>query len=146
MKNINCVFDGACEPKNPGGAMGMGAAFFEEKKLLKNHSSFEIANKSNTNNVAEYKAFLWLLDELIKFNLTKEKVSIYGDSKLVINQMLGEYKINAGNYVPYAIKAKDKIKLFEHINFIWVPREKNSYADSLSKKALIENKIKIAVR
>lgn len=146
MKVVNCVFDGACEPTNPGGAMGMGGAIFEDRKLLSKYSSFEPINIKNTNNVAEYKAVLWVMDELIKLSLHNERITIFGDSKLVINQLKGEWKINKGEYSVYALIAKQKKSLFKSINFIWIPREENAYADNLSKKALKEHNIEITIR
>lgn len=146
MKNINCVFDGACEPRNPGGALGLGAGIFEEHSLVKNYSSFEPAHTNNTNNVAEYKAVIWVLETLVSLDLHQECVNIYGDSKLVVCQMNSEWKLNKGQYIPFAVKAKQLAKQFKNLSFTWVPRDKNVYADNLSKKELIKHSIQITKR
>lgn len=136
-RKINCVFDGSCLPKNPGGKMGIGAAIFEgfgnNKKLLKKFSKEESANPNNTNNVAEYKAIIWIMQELIKLKLEKEQIRIYGDSDLVISQMNKDFKIKRGNYVEYAKEALELTSKFIDIDFIWIPRTRNSYADNLSR-------------
>jgi len=146
MKNINCVFDGACEPTNPGGALGIGGAIFEDKVLIEKYSTFELPNFKNTNNVAEYKAVLWGLTTLIRLKLTNENITIYGDSKLVINQLTGTFKINTGYYVSLAWEAKELLKQFSNIKFEWIVREKNVYADNLSKEELKKHNIQITKR
>lgn len=146
MYQIICYFDGACEPRNPGGAMGMGAFIFINGKELFVHSSFESANPNNTNNIAEYKGIIWILKTLIEKKLNRENIIIRGDSKMVINQMAGIYGINKGNYVPYAYEARGYLSSFKSINFEWIPREQNTQADNLSKKELLNHGIFITKR
>lgn len=137
MKNINCVFDGACL-KNPGGKIGIGAAIFEDKTLIMEISTFIPPKPTNTNNVAEYMAVQWVVNELIERKLTNEKIKIVGDSQLVIKQLGGaNWGIKLGPYVQIALEVKSLLYLFKNITFELVPREKNSYADKLSKKMLL---------
>lgn len=142
-RKLQCYFDGACEPKNPGGAMGYGAAIFENGVLLKECSGFDAAAPTNTNNVAEYKALLWLLEQKELFE-TDVEITVFGDSRLVINQLgIANWNIRKGNYVIFAQRAKEKISSIKNIKFVWIPREENSYADQLSKQQLIEHHIKL---
>ena len=144
MKTIELYFDGSCLV-NPNGAMGFGALLIDlDSKTRTELSDGEPASKGNTNNVAEYRALLMGLDELDK--VKDANVKIMGDSKLVISQISGDWKIknkpNAKSqpkYAPYALQAREKIvSLFKNnnirFNFEWIPREQNEDCDSLSNR------------
>lgn len=144
-------FDGCCEPKNPGGNMGIGATFRCEGQEIFKHSSFVKQASNNTNNIAEYMAFEQLLDWLEANKICDRKIHICGDSKLVICQMLGQWKMNGGYYIPYARRCKEKLAQLREKNKLsftlqWVPREQNHYADELSKAQLIDNGVEFRIQ
>lgn len=128
-----CYIDGACEPTNPGGHMGIGAAVFENGVSIYSYSQHVPLNPKNSNNVAEYSALLKLIDWLVEQELTDHEILVRGDSKLVVNQMSGQWNINSGLYAPFAYEATKKIRQFKNIRFEWIPREMNEFADELSK-------------
>ncbi len=136
---ITCYFDGACEPRNPGGNMGIGAIVIKEDEVLFEHSEYIVAHPSNSNNVAEYMGLNKILDWLLENNLNEHTILVYGDSKLAIEQVSGRWRIKQGRYVKYAHEAREKKGKFSNIMFNWIPREKNSIADDLSKKGMIKN-------
>ena len=148
--NLVAYFDGCCEPKNPGGNMGMGAVLRCNGKELFSYSHFVKAKSSNTNNVAEYMAFEAILDFILKSKYEKRSFTIYGDSKLVIEQMFGTWNMKGGLYIPYAQSCKLKIQQVRdqgnRINGIWIPRTQNNYADELSKAQLINNGIEFKIQ
>jgi len=130
------------EPCNPGGVMSCGMAIFlQDGNVLWRHGQIvkpkEGAQKEeSTNNCAEY-AGLWILvQELLRRNLQEEEILIHGDSQLVINQMWGTWGMNAGAYIPLALKCKELLIQFTNLMGQWIPREENYLADSLSKSAL----------
>ena len=136
MKNYKCFFDGACEPKNPGGKIGAGV-FVTDGEQIFEKSIYKPANPKNTNNIAEYLAFIRVL-ELMK-NKTDCKIEIFGDSMLVINQMNGEWQIKSGAYREYALKAKpllEELKKKNAVIIAWIPRDQNEKADFQSMKAI----------
>ena len=59
-----------------------------------------------------------------------------GDSQLVIKQMFGRWRIKGGCYVELPREAKLLLRQFQIITGKWVPRERNSAADELSKAAI----------
>lgn len=131
---IKCYFDGSCEPKNPGGIMGMGAIVEQDGKEIFVHSNKIPAEITNTNNIAEYLAFTEILNYLLRADLQNEDITIYGDSKLVIEQMFGTWKMKkGGKYIPYAINSKKLLKYFSNLKGQWIPREENTRCDDLSK-------------
>ena len=86
MKKIQ--FDGAAVP-NPG-KMGIGVVLIEDKRKIAKISK-KLPDKG-TNNIAEYTALLTGLTKALE--LGWKHIIIEGDSKLVINQVKGAWKIN----------------------------------------------------
>ncbi len=134
--NITCYFDGACEPKNPGGNMGLGAAIFFDGVEFQTYSLFVDAHPANSNNVAEYGALQWVLNTLIELGLNDKPITIYGDSMLVVMQMSGKWKMKNGLYLQYAKECKQLVNMFFNLSIKWVPREQNCFADDLSKSEI----------
>lgn len=147
---IKAWFDGCCEPVNPGGVASFGAIIFnEEQKIWECSQIFypqKGKEKETSNNVAEYSGFLAILEYLLKNNLEKEKIQIYGDSNLVIQQMFGTWKMRQGFYIPIALKAQKLLKKFKNIKGSWIPREQNGLADELSKAELIKAGIEFRIQ
>ena len=56
-------------------------------------------NESCSNNVAEYQAFIAGLE--MAFDMKISYLEVYGDSKLVINQLLTHYEVRNEGLVPY---------------------------------------------
>src|SRR5574339_740864 len=139
---VVCFFDGACEPKNPGGNMGIGAIIFHEGKEVARCANFVKEDISNSCNVAEYMALHWVLTTLVLLELNHKVKIIRGDSQMVINQMKGEWKIKGGRYSEYAYLCQIHFtENFTNTKFQWIPRHENYFADELSKKAFRENNV-----
>ena len=124
-------FDGASR-SNPGPA-SYGGVIYEngvERYTYKKYIG------TTTNNVAEYKA---LLNGLL---LAKEKgitrLEVYGDSKLVIEQVTGNWKVKSRLLIPIhrEICAVLINNPFEQITFQHVYRKNNKRADELANEAL----------
>lgn len=158
-------FDGACEPTNPNGSMGLGAILYEAPyckistanvELGQDHSVLfrygkcihrgEHGFDSTSNNVAEYLSALRLIKFLAEEGMQNENVLLCGDSQLVIKQMNGEWGMNGGIYIKYALMLKENIKSFTNLDFMWIPRELNSIADVLSKSQMIERGVKFKIQ
>lgn len=144
LNNFEIFFDGACNPVNPGGHMGYGFIIKENNEYISHGSFYEEPSRNNTNNVAEYKACIEAMHSLLNYtklnNIKIFTVVVYGDSKLVVEQMNGKWRINAGAYVEFAQKTKKLIEdsfVKERIYFKWIPREQNEEADELSVQELI---------
>lgn len=159
MLNTVLIFtDGSCWP-NPNGDMGIGVVcynsvnFSVENKNKRNiKSSYDSVEEIKTiskrinfgtfgygetsNNLAEHEALL----EAFVFIHSNEnkKFIVFSDSEMMVKQMRGEYKINTElAYGPIAFQNKEILKEIistgKEIEFIWIPRELNKKADSLSK-------------
>jgi ribonuclease HI/pterin-4a-carbinolamine dehydratase len=87
-----------------------------------------------TNNQAEYKALKFGLEEAK--NMKASRVDVYMDSLLIVNQMLGHFKVKNGDLRPLHENIKKLIESFERVKFTHVPRELNKLADAMVNKAL----------
>ncbi len=86
-----------------------------------------------TNNQAEYTAVIAGLRYLSATSY--RKITIRMDSKLVIEQLAGRWKINNAQLRELADQAKELLRDFEH-DLEWIPREQNSRADANANAAL----------
>lgn len=87
-----------------------------------------------TNNVAEYTGLVEGLRAAVEVNATV--VSVRMDSKLVVEQMSGRWKIKNAGLQPLALKARDLAARFDRITYQWIPRAQNSHADRLANEAM----------
>lgn len=123
---------------NPGPA-GCGAVVFDSagKRVV------EVADYlgTTTNNVAEYEAVLRglrkLKEEYPEGHFSHIPIVIRMDSKLVIEQLKGAYKVKHPNLIPRYLKVKNLIaRSFPLISFEHVRREFNKDADALANEAM----------
>ena len=122
-------FDGATNP-NPG-ERGIGG-------VLKGPAGERIEISENigfgTNNEAEYAALMAVLDAAIDAKV--QKLEVFGDSQLVIKQVSGEWLINSKALVPMCQSVLDLKAQIPSVTLRGIPREQNSEADVLSKRAI----------
>jgi ribonuclease HI len=136
-QGILAWFDGACEPLNPGGTASFGVIVKGEDGtvLLRDHRVVG-KSKAMSNNLAEYAGVLHILKHLA--SRRPGRVTIHGDSNLVINQLSGKWRVRKGLYLSIAVETKELLAhlrgLGWQINFCWIPREQNEECDRLSKK------------
>jgi probable phosphoglycerate mutase len=119
---------------NPGPS-GSGAVVIDETSglVLREISMFiGIA----TNNVAEYSALKAALAEVRKIN-PSAKIDVRMDSKLVIEQMSGRWKIKHPDMRTLAIEVQALAAGLD-ISYKWIPREENHRADALANRAMDE--------
>ena len=86
-----------------------------------------------TNNVAEYRGLIAGL-ELAAEHAPGADVEVRMDSRLVVEQMSGNWKIKHPDMKPLAMQAKRLAP--SGTVFTWVPRAQNSHADRLANEAL----------
>jgi ribonuclease HI len=129
--------------------MGFGAVVTENGGIIwraAGMSSPDGDRGPTSNNIAEYAGLLALLDYFIEAGLTDCEIEVRGDSKLVIEQMTGNWRIGEGLYVQAARQAQRLASQFSNLRFLWIPREHNHLADALSKSELIKAGIRIPER
>ncbi|WP_434453355.1 bifunctional RNase H/acid phosphatase [Lentzea sp. E54] len=87
-----------------------------------------------TNNVAEYQGLIAGLRAAQELNA--ETVDVRMDSKLVVEQMSGRWKIKHPSMQPLAKEAQALGRAFQKITYEWIPRERNRQADRLANEAM----------
>jgi len=128
-------FDGASR-SNPGPASYGGVIY--------NDAGAEVATYKKyigkqTNNVAEYLGCFHGIQACVQEGI--KNVIIYGDSKLVVEQVSGRWKVKSPNIKPIYDEIKKVLatKPFDSIEFKHVRRNKNKRADELANQAIDEH-------
>ena len=153
-QKIEVYFDGLCQPYNPG---GIACYAFVIKRYGYNNNNDETCvgqtiysqyglaaepfTNDASNNVAEYMGIVKALERLLllpHLNDDNSKIIVRGDSKLVVYQIKGKYKVKASRIVPLHQTVVSLISKFKVLNIEWIPREQNMDADRLSNKAYQE--------
>src|SRR5438105_9192369 len=128
-REVTVSFDGASRG-NPGRA-AIGVVVLENGIPIR-----EIGETIGvtTNNVAEYRALLRGLEEAAA--LGARAVRIQSDSELVVRQLSGQYKVRSPTLAPLHRQALARMRQFERVSVVHVPREQNEDADALANQAL----------
>lgn len=129
-KDAILFFDGASKG-NPG--VGGGGWILQSSKKTLAYGWYYLPNC--TNNEAEYCGLIEGLRCAKSLNL--KNIEFRGDSKLVINQVLGNWKCKAINLIPLKETASALLKMFKR-NGLWIPRKENFVADLLSNLSVKE--------
>jgi ribonuclease H / adenosylcobalamin/alpha-ribazole phosphatase len=117
---------------NPGPA-GYGAVVFDAANgavLAERAESLGTA----TNNVAEYRGLIAGLSAAAE--LGARRVVVRMDSKLVVEQMSGRWRVNHESMRPLNREAERLRSRFDEVSFEWIPRERNTHADRLANEAM----------
>lgn len=87
-----------------------------------------------TNNQAEYQALRLGMEEAKVMHI--QELHVYMDSLLVVNQMLGRFKVKNRDLWPIHEAIKELSKAFKRVTYTHVPRELNKIADAEVNEAL----------
>ena len=117
---------------NPGDA-GIGATI--------DHDGVRIADISEsigtqTNNFAEYTAVIRSLEKCIELGFTNEAIAFKLDSKLVVEQVQGNWKVKEPTLRPLVARVRELVTKFPHVSFTHIPRAQNKDADALVNAAI----------
>lgn len=87
-----------------------------------------------TNNVAEYEALIWGLENVRA--LGHSEVTVYADSELLVKQINGAYRVKNAGLKPLFVRALGLLRAFEGYEVRHVRREDNKHADALANEAM----------
>jgi ribonuclease H / adenosylcobalamin/alpha-ribazole phosphatase len=116
---------------NPGPA-AYGAVLFDadsREVIAEQSETIGVA----TNNVAEYRGLIAGL-ELYREHAPEADLEVRMDSRLVVEQMSGRWKIKHPDMKPLAMQAKRLAP--PGTTYTWIPREQNKHADRILNEAL----------
>ena len=117
---------------NPGPA-GYGAVVWTEDRTTVLAESKQAIGRA-TSNVAEYRGLIAGLDDALK--LGASEAAVYLDSKLLVEQMSGRWKVKHPDLIELHAQARSRAARFDRISYSWIPRERNSHADRLANEAM----------
>ena len=147
MSDYILRFDGSCQGPPNKKRIGMGIHLTwinpcedDEEDLVYARGWNTIGRPTitkNTNNVAEYEALIHGLEIFSQIEVECCKLHIYGDSKLVINQVFGKWKVNLPHLKLLNNVAEGLVRRIglEYITVTWIPREQNKLADKYAQNA-----------
>jgi ribonuclease HI len=118
------IFDGG-SLGNPGRGYGSFQATSDRGATIGDRFDFSPAGEAVTNNQAEYLALIGALERLKEVlgeraNLTT--VDVRGDSQLVVNQLLGRWKVNNPELKPLHERARSLLRGFGRTELHWHDR------------------------
>ena len=87
-----------------------------------------------TNNVAEYSALVWGLENALAAGV--QSIVVRADSELMVKQMLGQYKVKSEDLKPLFMQAKDLFARFDEASIAHVYRTENKRADALANETM----------
>src|SRR4051794_23052068 len=116
---------------NPGPA-GYGALVREGSLVLAERAA---SIGRATNNVAEYRGLIAGLEAASEVD-PQADIEVRMDSKLVVEQMNGRWKVKHPDMRPLASEASELVRRFPRVSFSWIPRSQNAAADRLANQAM----------
>lgn len=117
---------------NPGPA-GYGAVVHTEDRATVLAESKQAIGRA-TNNVAEYRGLIAGLEDAMR--LGASEADVFMDSKLVVEQMSGRWKVKHPDLIELHAQARKLAARFDRIGYTWIPREQNKHADRLANEAM----------
>ncbi|WP_144207273.1 bifunctional RNase H/acid phosphatase [Mycobacterium tilburgii] len=117
---------------NPGPA-GYGAVVHSADRGTALAESMEAIGRA-TNNVAEYRGLIAGLEDAARMGASE--VDVFMDSKLVVEQMSGRWKVKHPDLAELHAQARRLAARFDRITYTWIPRERNKHADRLANEAM----------
>lgn len=118
---------------NPGIAGAGSLVIDAESKDTLAQIVYAFSGKAS-NNVAEYRGLIEGLRAAGQ--LGASEVYVFMDSKLVVEQMSGRWKIKHPDMQKLALEAREMARGFQRVTYTWVPRAQNKDADELSNVAM----------
>ena len=116
-------FDGACSKEGVWAGITILAPYFIEQANFSYKFYF-----SCTNNIVEYEALLLGLQSLKR--MQAKRVYIYGDSDLILKQVMGTYQVKHPRMRDYRNMALDILECFDEYQIFIIPRSQNAIADT----------------
>jgi ribonuclease HI len=128
MTEYTLYFDGGSN-NNPGRSSS-GSVIYNEDNVEIWAESYYVGDYE-TNNTAEYYGLIRGLEYAVNNNITY--LNVKGDSSLIINQVIGKYKVNSPHLITLHRQVMELVSHFENITFMHILRKFNKRADELSR-------------
>jgi ribonuclease HI len=132
LKTLRLYTDGAARG-NPGPA-GLGVVIEDDQGMRLRGLCRYIGTA--TNNVAEYLAVIEGLSAVGEWK--PDRVEVFLDSKLVVEQLRGNYRVKNAALAPLHARATELLSTLPEVEIRHVERARNKGADALANRAIDE--------
>ena len=105
---------------------GVGLVLISPEKIIIEKS----LRLDSTNNEAEYEALM--MGMAMVQRMGRKSVKFFSDSRLVVGQVKGEFKMKDEKMQGYLSQVKCLQSKFESFNLLHIPRSNNAHANSLA--------------
>lgn len=122
-------FDGATHP-NPG-RIGVGGVLKSPGGQI---IRISFAAGQGNSSEGEYLALIAVLQEAVRRQ--PEKLQVYGDSRVVIDDVRQAGNKGASGLQHYCIEVRQLLMQLKTVTLTWIPRHRNAEADALSQQAI----------
>ena len=112
--------------------MGLGIVLLAPDGTRTEHSS--IAAGTGCNNEAELRALRAALD--LAFTAGARALLLRGDSDVALRYVRGPDRTGIARLQVLIESARERLRRFDDVQLLWVPRHRNREADRLSRQAL----------
>jgi ribonuclease HI len=114
--SIAVYTDAAC--RNNPGPSAIGYAIYDDSGICLETNSKYIGTR--TNNVAEYEALLWGMDQACAH--CRGSVVFHSDSELIVHQVNGDWRVKKEHLRPLVERVLGKKVLFKSFQILHLPR------------------------
>lgn len=134
--DVRIYFDGGFHREQRLAGLGAVIYFTQTNQHYRIRTNLQ-ADYLTSNNEAEYAALLFAIEQLEELGVHHQKIEIFGDSQVVINEMNGEWAVSENVLASWADKIDVKLqKLGLKATYTYVDRKVNEEADQLASQAL----------
>ena len=138
-RSCEVFIDGASRG-NPGPS-GIGVVFTDARGAVGRQLSRYIGE--TTNNVAEYLALIYALQQALRDGCTA--LAVHTDSELLARQINGQYRVRDPRLRLFHDLALELVKGFAQWSIQHIPRSRNAQADRLAGNAVKSHQSKTAI-
>ena len=130
MFSLDTLFDGVVVGQRGGvGTSGGAGVVLMDTDGQLHHHAYSL-NYLCTNNTAEYDALILGLQLAVQMDI--RRLLVKGDSLLIIQQVLGKFKVKEQQLVVCKAKVASLLKKFDEVLFEHIARSSNQMADALA--------------
>ncbi|MEK4304381.1 MULTISPECIES: reverse transcriptase-like protein [Oceanobacillus] len=134
--DITVYFDGGFDLETSHSGLGC-AIYYQQNNTFYRLRKNAMVEELCSNNEAEYAALHLALVELERLDVHHLPVSFYGDSQVVVNQLMGEWPCYEEELTKWADRIENKMNQLGVIpEYKHISRKKNREADRLAGQAL----------
>jgi ribonuclease HI len=134
--DVVAFFDGGYQKDTKQAGFGAVIYYTQSSKRYRIRMNEKVAELTS-NNEAEYAAFLYLVNVLEEYGITKQKIVFKGDSQVVLNQLSGEWPCYEEEFTIWLDRIENKLKkLLIRPEYEAISRKNNHEADKLATQAL----------